>query len=212
MCFGAFMGQLDASIVTLTYRPVQAEFHAGLAGVEWVSLAYLLVLIALVVPVGRLSDAHGRKLLYLYGFVVFTAGSAACGFAPSLGLLISFRAVQALGAAMLQANSVALVTTSTPPARRPQPGRDPGLHGGLAVGVSHQRSRRSDRRGQRLLSPAPHQRAQPGHRTGLVGSGVAGGRRQRLAARDIHRLGSVPCRPRSPSACSPCRFGPDGRS
>ena len=114
VCFGAFMGQLDASIVTLTYRPVQAEFGAGLAGVEWVSLAYLLVLIALVVPVGRLSDAHGRKLLYLYGFVVFTAGSAACGFAPSLGLLIGFRAVQAVGAAMLQANSVALVTTSAP--------------------------------------------------------------------------------------------------
>ena len=40
VCFGAFMGQLDASVVTLTYRPVEAEFHAGLAGVEWVSLAY----------------------------------------------------------------------------------------------------------------------------------------------------------------------------
>ena len=138
VCFGAFMGQLDASIVTLTYRPVQAEFGAGLAGVEWVSLAYLLVLISLVVPVGRLSDAHGRKLLYLYGFVVFTAGSAACGFAPSLGLLIAFRAVQALGAAMLQANSVALVTTSAPPARcRAALGVQAGAQAlGLAVGPS----------------------------------------------------------------------------
>ena len=73
VCFGAFaMGQLDASVVTLTYRPVQAEFGAGLAGVEWVSLAYLVALIALVVPVGRLSDIHGRKLVYLYGFAIFT--------------------------------------------------------------------------------------------------------------------------------------------
>ena len=87
---------------------------------------------------GRLSDAHGRKLLYLYGFVVFTAGSAACGFAPSLGLLIAFRAVQALGAAMLQANSVALVTTSAPPARcRAALGVQAGAQAlGLAVGPS----------------------------------------------------------------------------
>ncbi len=81
---------------------------------EWVSLAYLLTLVALLVPVGRLADARGRKLFYLYGFVVFTAASAACGLAPSLTALVAFRVVQAAGAAMLQANSVALVTTSAP--------------------------------------------------------------------------------------------------
>jgi len=118
VCFGAFMGQLDASVVTLTYRPVQAEFHSGLAAVEWVSLAYLLTLIALLVPVGRISDTHGRKLIYLDGFIVFTAASAACGLAPNLGLLVIFRVVQAVGAAMLQANSVALVTTTPPAGRR----------------------------------------------------------------------------------------------
>ncbi len=114
VCFGAFMGQLDASIVTLTYGSLRTQFHASLAAVEWVSLAYLLALVALLVPVGRLADAHGRKLLYLYGFAVFTLASAACGFAPSLLLLVVFRLVQALGAAMMQANSVALVTTSAP--------------------------------------------------------------------------------------------------
>ncbi|WP_084010868.1 MFS transporter [Pseudofrankia sp. DC12] len=114
VCFGAFMGQLDASIVTLTYAPLRAQFHAPLAAVEWVSLAYLLPLVALLVPVGRLADSHGRKLFYLYGFLVFTAASAACGLAPSLAVLITFRAVQAVGAAMLQANSVALVVTSAP--------------------------------------------------------------------------------------------------
>jgi MFS family permease len=120
VCFGAFMGQLDASVVTLVYRPVGIEFHTALAGVEWVSLAYLLTLIALLVPAGRMSDARGRKLFYLYGFVVFTAASAACGLAPSLWLLVLFRVMQAVGAALLQANSVALVTTSAPADRRRQ--------------------------------------------------------------------------------------------
>lgn len=114
VCFGAFMGQLDASIVTLTYHSLRVRFHAPLAGVEWVSLAYLITLVALLVPVGRLADARGRKLFYLYGFVVFTVASAACGLAPSLGALIAFRVMQAAGAAMLQANSVALVATSAP--------------------------------------------------------------------------------------------------
>jgi MFS family permease len=138
VCFGAFMGQLDASVVTLTYRPVQAAFHAGLAAVEWVSLAYLLTLIALLVPVGRPSDTRGRKLFYLYGFVVFIAASAACGTAPSLGVLIGCRVVQAVGAAMLQANGVALVTTSAPLGRRREAlGVQAGAQAlGLALGPS----------------------------------------------------------------------------
>jgi len=114
VCFGAFMGQLDASIVTLAYRPLRSEFGTSLAAVQWVSLSYLLVLAALLIPVGRLADAHGRKLVYLYGFVVFSVASAACGLAPSLGTLIGFRALQGVGAAMLQANSIALVLASTP--------------------------------------------------------------------------------------------------
>ena len=118
VCFGAFMGQLDASIVTLAFPALQRQFGAGLAGVQWVSLAYLLALVALVVPAGRWSDRFGRKLVYLYGFVVFAGASAACGLAPTLTVLIGLRVVQAAGAAMLQANSVALVAASAPGGRR----------------------------------------------------------------------------------------------
>jgi MFS family permease len=114
VCFGAFMGQLDASIVTITFPSMQRDFGVPVAAVQWVSLIYLLGLIALLAPAGRLGDAVGRKLVYTYGFVVFTVASAACGLAPSLDVLILLRLVQALGAAMLQANSVALVTTSAP--------------------------------------------------------------------------------------------------
>jgi MFS family permease len=119
VCFGAFMGQLDASVVTLAFPALQRQFHAGLPAVQWVSLAYLLVLIGLLVPVGRFSDRFGRKTSYLLGFVVFAVASAACGLAASLPMLIGLRVLQAAGAALLQANSVALVATSVPaPMRR----------------------------------------------------------------------------------------------
>ncbi|HET9170442.1 MAG TPA: MFS transporter [Actinospica sp.] len=136
VCFGAFMGQLDASVVTLAYPALRTGFHASLAEVEWVSLAYLLALAALLVPVGRLSDAYGRKLMYLYGFLLFTAASAACGLAVGLPMLIAMRAIQAAGAALLQANSVALVTTSAPPGRmRAALGMQAGAQAlGLALG------------------------------------------------------------------------------
>ena len=114
VCFGAFMGQLDASIVTITFPAMQHDFGVPVAAVQWVSLVYLLGLVALLAPAGRLGDAAGRKLVYTYGFAVFTVASAACGLAPSLGALILLRLVQAVGAAMLQSNSVALVTTSAP--------------------------------------------------------------------------------------------------
>jgi MFS family permease len=118
VCFGAFMGQLDASVVTVAFPALQRQFGTSLAGVQWVSLGYLLALVALLVPAGRWSDRVGRKLCYLAGFVVFAAASAACGLAASLAVLIGLRLVQAAGAALLQANSVALVTTSVPARQR----------------------------------------------------------------------------------------------
>ncbi len=171
VCLGAFMGQLDASVVTVAFPALQRQFGAGLASVQWVSLAYLLVLTALLVPAGRWSDRAGRKLMYLYGFVVFAGASAACGLAPSLGALIALRVVQAGGAALLQANSVALVVTSVPARnrrtalgvqaaaqavglasgpgdRRPARGR-----GGLALGVLPE-CPRGDARGRGRRIPA----------------------------------------------------------
>ncbi len=117
VCLGAFMGQLDASIVTLTYPRLQSQFATGLGSVAWVSLSYLVVLAVLLVPVGRWSDRWGRKLMYLYGFGLFSLASAACALAPTLGWLVVARGFQAVGAAFLQANSVALVVLSVPRSR-----------------------------------------------------------------------------------------------
>ena len=114
VCVGAFMGQLDASIVAVALPTLQRTFHASVSAVTWVGLSYLVVLVATITAVGRLSDMVGRKLIYLYGFVIFIIGSALCGTAPSLPALDGFRVLQALGAAMLQANSVAIVVLAVP--------------------------------------------------------------------------------------------------
>jgi EmrB/QacA subfamily drug resistance transporter len=130
------MGQLDTSIVTLALPQLGHDLHATVGAVSWVALSYLLVLIATVAMVGRFADAFGRKLLYTYGFAVFTAASAVCGLAPDLPILIAARVVQALGAAMLQANSIALITEAMP---AKQLARGIGVQGtaqalGLALG------------------------------------------------------------------------------
>ena len=121
VCVGVFMGQLDASIVTLAFPSFEHAFHAGIGAVTWVGLSYLVTLVALVTLVGRFADMAGRKLLYVYGFVVFAAGSAACGLAPDLAALDGFRVLQGVGAAMLQANSLAIINLATPRGCSPAP-------------------------------------------------------------------------------------------
>ena len=134
VCVGAFMGQLEASIVTLALPSMGRDLHASVGAVEWVALSYLLVLVATVATVGRIADAVGRKLLYVYGFGVFTAGSVLCGLAPTLPVLIAARVLQAIGAAMLQANSVALIAEAMP---SPVLGRGIGVQGGAqALGLA----------------------------------------------------------------------------
>jgi EmrB/QacA subfamily drug resistance transporter len=136
VCVGAFMGQLDASIVTVALPTLQHTFGVSVGAVTWVGLSYLLVLVATVIAVGRFADMWGRKLLYVYGFVIFTLASVLCGLAPNLGALCGFRALQAIGAAMLQANSLAIIVLVVPGRAL---GRAIGLQGtaqalGLALG------------------------------------------------------------------------------
>ncbi|MGD0748465.1 MAG: DHA2 family efflux MFS transporter permease subunit [Acidimicrobiales bacterium] len=138
VCIGAFMGQLDASIVTVALPTLQHTFDASVGAVTWVGLSYLLVLVATVTAVGRFADMWGRKLLYVYGFVLFTLASVLCGLAPGLAALCGFRALQAVGAAMLQANSLAIIVLVMPARSL---GKAIGLQGaaqalGLALGPS----------------------------------------------------------------------------
>lgn len=134
VCIGAFMGQVDASIVSVALPRLSTGLHAGLGAVEWVSLSYVLTLVALVAPVGSWADAVGRKSLYVGGFALFTVASAACALAPDLAVLCAFRVLQAVGAALMQANSVALIAAVSPPGRL---GRSIGVQAAAqAVGLA----------------------------------------------------------------------------
>jgi EmrB/QacA subfamily drug resistance transporter len=114
VCVGALMSQLDASIVTVALPTMQHSFHASVGSVTWVGLSYLLVLVATITAVGRFADMWGRKLIYVYGFLLFVVASALCGLAPDLAALCGFRVLQAVGAAMMQANSLAIILLVVP--------------------------------------------------------------------------------------------------
>jgi EmrB/QacA subfamily drug resistance transporter len=117
VCLGTFMGALDGSIVNVAYPTFTETFHVPVSLVEWVGIAYLLTGASLVAIFGRVSDIVGHKRIYVTGFAVFLAGSVLCGAAPSDRVLIAFRVLQAVGSAMLIANSVAILSHTVGAAR-----------------------------------------------------------------------------------------------
>jgi len=135
---GTFMSALDGSVVNTILPVIRTYFSSDVAGVEWTVVVYLLVVSSLLLSFGRLGDLRGHKGIYVWGFVIFVAASAACGLAPSVGFLVAARGVQAIGAAMLFANAPAILTKSFPPSQR---GQALGMQGtmtylGLTVGPS----------------------------------------------------------------------------
>jgi EmrB/QacA subfamily drug resistance transporter len=117
---GTFMSALDGSVVNTVLPVMAGSFGSDIATIQWVVTLYLLVVSGLLLSFGRLGDLRGHKTVYVTGFVVFVLGSALCGLAPTAGVLIGCRALQAVGAAMLFANSPAILTRNFPPAQRGQ--------------------------------------------------------------------------------------------
>jgi EmrB/QacA subfamily drug resistance transporter len=117
---GTFMSALDGSIVNTILPVIKQFFGATVGTVEWAVTVYLLVVSGLLLTFGRLGDLRGHKKVYVSGFGLFVLGSALCGLAPTAEALIAFRAFQALGAAMLFANSPAILTGNFPSRRRGQ--------------------------------------------------------------------------------------------
>lgn len=124
------MATLDGSIVNISLPRIQEAFGIDLATVEWVVISYLLVVGAVLLPFGRLGEVLTFRRVYLTGFAVFTLASALCGAAPSALALVAFRAVQGVGAGMLQAMGPAIVARTFGPGER---GRALGLN---AISVS----------------------------------------------------------------------------
>jgi EmrB/QacA subfamily drug resistance transporter len=118
-CAGAFVAFLDTTIVNIAFPDISASFAgSGRDALSWVLDGYFVVIAALLVPAGGLADRFGHRRVFLTGIAGFTAASLLCAAAPSLGLLIAFRVLQGVGAALVLPASQALVLDSFPVEKR----------------------------------------------------------------------------------------------
>jgi len=111
---GSFITILDISIVNVALPTMQAALQIDMAGLQWVVDAYALFLSALMLSAGPLGDRYGRKRSWLAGVLLFTAGSAICGWAGSLPVLLIGRAVQGVAGALLIPGALSLLTQAFP--------------------------------------------------------------------------------------------------
>ena len=115
-----FMVFLDTQVLFVAFDDIRASFPTvSFETMSWTLSAYTIALAAALVPAGRMADRFGRRRVFMIGLVAFTLASALCALAPTAGLLVAFRVIQALGAAALIPSSLALVLTVFPPARVP---------------------------------------------------------------------------------------------
>ncbi|MFN2166655.1 MAG: MFS transporter, partial [Anaerolineae bacterium] len=112
MC--AFM----ASAVNVALPSIQTEFGLGAVALGWIPLTYMLASAAFLVPFGKIADMYGRRLVYLAGLVLFLVSAFALAFVPSYIPLVILRITQGIGASMMFASSMAMVTLAYPPGQR----------------------------------------------------------------------------------------------
>jgi EmrB/QacA subfamily drug resistance transporter len=132
-CSSLFIVGLDSTIVNLALPTIRSEFGASVAKLQWTIDAYTLVLASLLMVSGSTADRVGRRRTFQAGLVLFGIGSLLCGVAPTVDLLIVFRALQAVGGSMLNPVAMSIITnTFTNPRERAQA---IGVWGGV-VGLS----------------------------------------------------------------------------
>src|SRR5580693_8397504 len=98
---GMIMSILDTTIVNVALRTLGHDLHSSLAQIQWVITGYLLSLAAVIPVTGWAARRFGAKRVYLVSLVLFTAGSAACGFANTTATLVLFRVLQGVGGGMI---------------------------------------------------------------------------------------------------------------
>jgi EmrB/QacA subfamily drug resistance transporter len=119
VCAGVVLASIDLFIVNVAMPSIARDLHQrDLSTLSWVLNAYAIVYAALLVLMGRLSEGRARQNAFLLGASLFTLASAACGAASSLGMLIAFRILQAVGAALLTPTSLSLILATTEPEKR----------------------------------------------------------------------------------------------
>jgi EmrB/QacA subfamily drug resistance transporter len=127
---GSSMAMLDGSVVGIAQPAIGREFHAPIAGLQWISVGYLLSLAGLLLLSGALNDRYGRRRVFLIGVTWFALASMVCAIAPNIGLLIAARILQGVGGALLTPGSLAILEASFAPAER---GRVIGAWSGLGA-------------------------------------------------------------------------------
>jgi EmrB/QacA subfamily drug resistance transporter len=123
--FGVFLSALDASIVNVSLVTMMVSFGVTIDAIQWIVVAYLLILTSTMPLMGKFGDRFGKKKIFQLGMLVFITGSFACAISVGLEMLVAARILQALGSAMISANGLALVTYFTTPQNR---GRAIGLN------------------------------------------------------------------------------------
>ena len=118
-CLSLLMVGMDITIVNVALPAIQRDLHATISGLQWTIDAYTLVVASLLMLAGSTADRVGRRRVFQIGMGLFTLGSLLCSVAPSIGGLIAFRALQALGASMLNPVALGIITnTFTDPKER----------------------------------------------------------------------------------------------
>ncbi|WLH32512.1 MFS transporter [Pseudomonas canadensis] len=138
LCLSMLLASLGTSIANVGLPSLTRAFDASFHAVQWVVLAYLLAITAVIVSAGRLGDRFGRRRLLLAGLLLFAVACGLCGLAPSLAWLVAARVLQGLGAAVMMAMALGMVADTVSKERT---GRVMGLLGtmsavGTAIGPS----------------------------------------------------------------------------
>ncbi|MEA3476723.1 MAG: MFS transporter [Bacteroidota bacterium] len=121
----SFINPFLGAAINIALPAISEEFSLGAVGMSWVSMAFLLSSAVFLVPLGKLADIRGRKLVFFTGNIIIAASSILCALSPSGALLISFRAIQGIGSAMVFGTGMAIITSVYPPNER-----------GKAIGIS----------------------------------------------------------------------------
>ena len=116
--FGVFLSALDSSIVNVTLVTMADSLGVNMASIQWVILAYLLIITSLMPLMGKFGDRYGKTFIFQTGMIVFITGSFFCAISLTLEFLVISRIFQAIGAAMMSANGLAIVTYFTTPENR----------------------------------------------------------------------------------------------
>ena len=121
----SFINPFLGASINIALPAISEDFHMGAVGMSWVSMAFLLSSAVFLVPLGKLADIRGRKRIFFMGNIIIGASSLLCALSPSGAVLISLRAIQGLGSAMVFGTGIAIITSVYPPGER-----------GKAIGVT----------------------------------------------------------------------------